>query len=115
MTVERTVAGGLWCAVVLLAVIGVTAAVNRAAFPADAVTRVDPLREQLLTALHRDDPFASERAAELDRFARRYAAHPVLILLHVIPGGSFLALAMLQFSSRLRRRHIQIHRWSGRL
>jgi uncharacterized membrane protein len=115
MGVERTVAGVLWGGVVLLVAIGVTAAVNRAAFPADAVTRVDHRREQLLKALRRDDPFAADRPAELDRLDGRYAAHPVLIVLHVVPGAVFLALAPLQFSSRLRRRHIRVHRWSGRL
>jgi uncharacterized membrane protein len=115
MRVERFVGGTLWCGVVVLAAIGVAAALNRAAFPADAVTRVDPLREQMLKALRRDDPFAAERAAELDRFDGRYAAHPGLIVLHVVPGGVFLAFATLQFSSGLRTRHIQVHRWSGRL
>ena len=101
--------------VALLVTLGVAAAVNRVAFPADAVTRADPLREQMLHALRRVDPFAPERASELDQFDRRYAAHPVLTVLHVVPGGVFLALATLQFSSRLRTRHIQVHRWSGRL
>jgi hypothetical protein len=35
-------------------------------------------------------------------------------LLHIVPGGVFLVLAPLQFSSRIRSRHIAFHRWSGR-
>jgi hypothetical protein len=32
-----------------------------------------------------------------------------------VPGGLFLLLAPLQFSSRLRSRHVALHRWSGRI
>lgn len=52
---------------------------------------------------------------ELAHFDRRYAAHPFLTMLHVLPGAVFLMLAPLQFSSRVRSRHIQFHRWSGRI
>jgi hypothetical protein len=49
------------------------------------------------------------------RFDSTFAARPVQTLLHVVPGGLFLALAPLQFWSRLRARHLWLHRWSGRL
>ncbi len=104
----------LWSAVVLLATIGVAAAIGRGAFPADLTTRLEPFRQRVMNALHRDDPLASERAAELERVDRRFAAHPLATLLHVLPGGIFLLLAPFQFSSRIRSRHIQFHRWSGR-
>src|SRR5437870_5475434 len=100
--------------VALLATLGVAAAVNRALFRADAVTRAEPVRQQILDRFHRFDPFAQDRPAELDRFDRRFAAHPVITLLHVVPGGAFLTLALLQFSSRVRKRHLQLHRWTGR-
>ena len=106
---------GLWCGVVLLAMIGVVAALGRGAFPADLTTRADPFREQLLRSLHREDPFRLQRAVELSLVDGRFAAHPFVILLHVLPGGLFLLLAPLQFSSRIRNRHIRFHRWSGRL
>ena len=43
------------------------------------------------------------------------AAHPLLTLLHVLPGGILLTLAPFQFSRRIPSRHIQFHRWSGRV
>jgi uncharacterized membrane protein len=95
--------------------IGVSAALGRGAFPADFTTRADPFREQLLRALHREDPFLLQRAGELSLVDSRFAAHPFMTLLHVLPGGLFLMLAPLQFSSRIRSRHIWFHRWSGRL
>lgn len=114
MRVERA-AAGLWWAVGILAAIGVAAAINRAVFPADAVTRIDPVRAGLLRAFARTDPFIAERAAELDRFDGRYRRHPIAAAIHVVPAALFLGAATLQFSSRLRRRHIRIHRWSGRV
>src|SRR5438105_5726506 len=95
---------GLWCGVVLLAMIGVVAALGRGVFPADFTTRADPLREQLLHAFHREDPFPWQRAEVLKLVDGRFAAHPFLTLLHVLPGGIFLMLAPLQFSSRIRSR-----------
>ena len=105
----------LWCAVVLLGIVGVAAAIGRGAFPADLGSRVEPLRRQLLESLDRYDPFALQRAAELQHLDGRFGAHPVLTLLHVLPGGLFLALAPFQFSARVRSRHLRLHRWSGRV
>ena len=48
-------------------------------------------------------------------FQRTYTTYPIGTLLHVIPGAVLLTLAPLQFSARVRRRHIGLHRWSGRL
>jgi uncharacterized membrane protein len=45
----------------------------------------------------------------------RYAAIPWLILAHAIPGALALALGVFQFSSRLRRRYLQLHRVLGRI
>jgi uncharacterized membrane protein len=33
---------------------------------------------------------------------------------HVVAGGIFLMFALFQFSSRIRNRYIDFHRWSGR-
>jgi uncharacterized membrane protein len=112
---HRLAGVGLWCGVVLLAGVGVTAAAARAAFPGDLAERLDPLRARLLAYLHIVDPLGRQRPAELKRFDRPFAAHPVLALLHVVPGGLFLALAPLQFSSRLREPHRRLHRWAGRV
>jgi uncharacterized membrane protein len=100
--------------VFLLCALGVAAAAGRSAFPADLTTRLDPFRTRLLASLGRTDPLAHERPEELARFDRPFAAHPRLTLLHVVPGGLFLALAPLQFSARMRSRHLRIHRWAGR-
>lgn len=105
----------VWSALVLLVVIGVVAAVGRGLHVADFAARVEPARTWLMEALHRADPFTSERATELVRVDGRFAAHRGLALLHVLPGGLFLLLAPLQFSSGIRTRHVGIHRWSGRI
>lgn len=107
--------GGLWGVVALLVIVGVAAVSGRAVFTADLGARAQPIREQVLRALRRDDPHAAERAKDVELVDRRFAAHPVVTLLHVIPGGLFLLLVPLQFSSRVRGRRIQVHRWSGRL
>jgi uncharacterized membrane protein len=104
----------LWSGVALLVIIGVGAVIGRGVFTSDFATRADPVRERVMAAFHREDPFVARRAEELDRFDGRFAANPVLTLLHILAGGIFLILAPLQFSSRVRSRHIQFHRWSGR-
>jgi uncharacterized membrane protein len=105
----------LWLTVVTLSLIGVTAAIGRSLFLADFATRADPVRTLVLQSLRVRDPFHESRAVELARFDSRFAAHRAPALLHVVPGGLFLALAPFQFSSRIRRRHVRFHRWSGRI
>jgi uncharacterized membrane protein len=105
----------LWAMTAVLVVIGVGAAVGRIVFADDFITRAEPVRQWLMEALQRDDPFALERPAELARVDGKFAAHPLLTLLHVLPGGIFLLFAPLQFSTRIRTRHLRLHRWSGRL
>jgi len=113
--IPSVVVRGLWLVAVLLAIIGVAAAVGRGVFPTDLGARTDPFRQQLLHSLHRNDPFGPHRAAEVRQFDSRFGANPTLTLLHIVPGGIFLTLAPLQFSSRIRSRHIRFHRWSGRV
>jgi uncharacterized membrane protein len=105
----------LWLGVALLVTIGLFSVVGRGVFPGDFSTRADPFRQRVLDAFHRQDPLASTRPAELDRFDRRFAAAPLVTMLHILPGGLLLVLAPLQFSSRIRNRHIRFHRWSGRV
>ena len=104
-----------WFGVILLAMIGVAAAIGRGVFLDDLATRIEPERQAFMESLDRNDPHAAERAADVAWLDRRFAAHPIVTVLHLLPGGIFLLLAPLQFSARLRRRHIRIHRWSGRL
>lgn len=105
----------LGASLVILVLIGVGASIGRALFPADLGRRMDPSRERIFRSLALHDPHSRERAAEVLRFDSRFAAHPVLTLLHVVPGGLFLALAPFQFSARIRTRHPALHRWSGRV
>ncbi len=102
-------------AVAILVTIGVAASFGRGVFVSDLATRAEPIRQQVLHALGGADPFVTERAADLSLFDGRYGAHPLATILHVLPGGVFLLLAPLQFSSRVRSRFIQLHRWSGRI
>ena len=111
----RSVRIVLWCGVGLLVTIGMVAALGRGLFVADFATRAEPFRQQLLHALNLADPNALDRAAEVHHFDSPFAAHPLLTLLHVLPGGILLMLAPLQFSSRLRGRHIRFHRLIGRV
>jgi uncharacterized membrane protein len=105
----------VWLGVIVLVMIGVASGIARGVFIDDFATRLEPMRQGLLDAFRRDDALASERGAEMAWFDGRFAAHPVVTLLHVLPGAGFLLLAPLQFSARIRRRHIRIHRWSGRV
>ena len=110
----RLLTRALWCATGFLVLLGVFAAVLRALQIPDSITRAEPVRQSLLDVFHVIDPFASDRAAELDRVDHRYANHPVVTLLHVLPGAVLLVLMPLQFSPRVRNRFITFHRWSGR-
>jgi uncharacterized membrane protein len=101
--------------VVLLIAVGVGTAVGRVVFADDFVTRADPVRQWLMEAFHRTDPFALQRPAELAKVDGKFAAHPFITLWHVLPGGLFLMFAPLQFATWIRTRHIRVHRWSGRL
>jgi uncharacterized membrane protein len=42
-----------------------------------------------------------------------FRLHPFLTFLHIIPGILFMVLTPLQFVSRIRERHIRVHRVSG--
>jgi hypothetical protein len=50
-----------------------------------------------------------------DDFGVRYARHPWVALIHIVPGLLYLTLVPLQFVSRIRDRHIRFHRWLGRV
>ena len=95
----------LWCAVAILAAIGIAAATGRVVSVANGGLTDDQIR-QLTPA---------ETVQETYEFDRWFVAHPALTLFHVIPGGIFLTLAPFQFSSRIRTRHVRFHRWSGRV
>src|SRR5262245_28186822 len=102
-------------ALALLVLLGAVAATARAWFPADLGVRVEPYRSRVLGSLGSSDAQPAVRAAEMARFDASFAAHRLSALLHVVPGAVFLVLAPLQFSARIRSRHLKLHRWSGRL
>lgn len=97
MPVSKTASRFAWFAVIFLVVIGVA-----------AVTR----RTLVLFWPQHFGGSGSNPAAALDT---GFAPHMLLTLIHILPGGLFLALTPLQFSSSFRQKHLQLHRWSGRL
>src|SRR5687767_10046280 len=105
MSLTRAHRRAAWCLVAVLSLIGVAAAAGRAFFVADLGARVEPIRPLILEFFRVQDPHAPERPREVARFDRPFAAHPIIALLHVVPGGVFLMLAPLQFSSLLRSRY----------
>lgn len=96
MAVPKSASRALWAGVVFLILIGVA-----------AVTR----RTLVLLWPHTFSGNVSP-AATLDR---GFAPHVALTLVHILPGGLFLALAAFQFNSRIRQQHLQLHRWMGRV
>lgn len=102
----------VWAGIAVLSVIGVVSGGARAIFVADLATLAEPARLSTLSVF-RDNPIP-HTDADLAHFDGRFAAQPIVTLLHVVPGALFLALAPLQFSSRVRTDYLNIHRWSGR-
>jgi uncharacterized membrane protein len=95
----------LWCAVAILAVIGIAAAIGRVASVANGGSTYDQISAVL----------PAEAVQEAHEFDHWFVAHPALTMLHVIPGAILLALAPFQFSSSIRTRYVRFHRWSGRV
>jgi uncharacterized membrane protein len=70
------------------------------------------LRRALLLLASSPGPANSPEAAALDA---DFARHPVLTMVHIIPGLLFMVLAPLQFVRRLRSGMPGLHRWTGRV
>src|SRR5580704_3555332 len=58
---------------------------------------------------------SNPRLAQLTGLDDLFAHHPILTLVHIVPGTLFMILGPLQFSSTIRTRHLGWHRWSGRV
>jgi uncharacterized membrane protein len=87
----------LWTGVIVLVVIGVAAVTRRTLvllWPAEFAAK------------------SSNPAASLDA---GFARHALLTLVHILPGALFLVLTPLQFLPRIRAKHLQVHRWMGRV
>jgi uncharacterized membrane protein len=58
---------------------------------------------------------SNPRLAQLTALDDLFAHHPILTLVHIVPGMLFMILGPLQFSSAIRERHLRWHRLSGRV
>ena len=96
MSVPKRVARILWFAVCFLVLIGLAAVTRR--------TLV------LLWPSMFGGNFAPTAALDAG-----FAKHRALTLVHILPGGLFLSLALLQFVPGIRQKHLQFHRWMGRV
>lgn len=101
---ENVLRLALWCGVCILTLLGVASALGRAASVAGGGLTYEQVQRL----------FPAEMVREAFEFDRWFATHPAHTFAHVVIGGLFLALAPLQFSSRVRERHVRLHRWSGR-
>lgn len=97
MSVSKRARRFVWFGVIFLVVVGIAAVTRRTLvllWPAQFGGR------------------QSNPAAALDA---GFARHMALTLVHILPGALFLGLAPLQFAQGFRQKHLQLHRWSGRV
>ena len=95
----------LWSAVVFLALIGAAVAVRRIVYLGPILTR----------AYSPPAVPPDSRAAQFAALDEVFARHPILTMIHVVPGLLFTVLGPFQFSEFIRARHLQWHRWNGRI
>ena len=124
----NTATVALWCGVILLVSVGFAGSVVRAVgvlesavfsdAPVPELSRLDrgsALFMAMLLGVERGTPAFREIDAQNRRMLGKFNGHPTATLLHVLPAALLVILAPLQFSRRIRSRHIQWHRWSGRV
>jgi uncharacterized membrane protein len=58
---------------------------------------------------------AAPRFPEAAAMDAGFARHPVLTMVHIVPGLLFVLLGPLQFVRTLRTRRPRLHRWTGRI
>ena len=95
----------LWRAVIFLAVIGTAVALRRIAYLVPILA-------------HGYTPSAiasNSRAAQFNALDQIFARHPILTMIHIVPGLLFMLLGPFQFNRTIRARHLRWHRWNGRL
>lgn len=85
----------VWGVVIILAIIGITAAIRRIFVLNDVIPAFGP--------------------PQAPGFDAGFARHPLLTLVHIVPGSLFMILGPLQFVRRIRSRYLTVHRWSGRV
>jgi len=95
----------LWSAVVFLALLGAAVAVRRIVYLGPILTR----------AYSPPVVPPDSRAAQFVALDEVFARHPILTMVHVVPGLLFTVLGPFQLSESIRARHLQWHRWNGRI
>jgi uncharacterized membrane protein len=95
----------LWSAIIFLALIGAAVAIRRIIF----------LTPILVNGYSPPTIAPDSRAAQFVGLDQVFARHPILTMIHVIPGLLFMVLGPFQFSKAIRARHLQWHRWNGRI
>ena len=98
----------VWTGLIVLVAFGVASSIARALVIADVAW---------VTQAHAavTDRFYPQYAGEVPRMEQHFARSAGIMLVHVVTGAVFLSLGLLQFSTRFRSRHLNFHRWSGRL
>jgi uncharacterized membrane protein len=97
MTRSTRITRIIWMAVIFLVMIGIAAVSRRA------------------LVLWWPEQFGGKSSSPAAALDAGFARHIALTLTHILPGGLFLALAPLQFIPSLRQKHLQLHRWMGRV
>ncbi|MEO6260597.1 MAG: DUF2306 domain-containing protein [Thermoanaerobaculia bacterium] len=97
-----------WSGLILLVALGVTASISRVL---TLVHVAVPVTEARLRAARAMVPAYAD---QFPQFEQHFAGRAMVTLAHVITGGLFLGLGLVQFSARIRNRHLQFHRRSGR-
>lgn len=95
----------VWAAVLFLAFVGSAVAIRR-------MVHLAPI---LVRGYHPPSGASNPRAAQFAALDDLFAHHPILTLIHIVPGLFFMLLGPLQFSSTIRSRHLRWHRLNGRI
>ena len=106
---------GLTVVITTWILLGMVSGAARTFYPATLAQRAEVVRMRAWQALDLDQPSPAARSRSVERLEGRFAAKPAWIALHASVGAAFLLLASLQFLPRIRTRHIQFHRWNGRV
>jgi uncharacterized membrane protein len=95
----------LWTAVIFLSVIGT----------AVAARRIVVLIPVLTSGYHPAPATRNPRLVQLRATDDIFASHPVLTLIHIVPGLLFMLLGPFQFNKTIRNTHPRWHRINGRI
>jgi uncharacterized membrane protein len=95
----------LWSAVIFLSFIGVAVAARRIVY----------LRPILANGYSSPAVVVGSGGEQFVHLDEVFARHPILTMIHIVPGLLFMILGPFQFSESIRARHLQWHRWNGRI